>query len=93
MAGPVSAIGGNSAISAENNTGQVSTVDYADTVTGAIMVAQALNFALNGKAPTQYGVGPGTAPSPAPTACLTPAGVSPSASSSPTPTRSTGGHK
>ncbi|HEY2638996.1 MAG TPA: copper transporter [Streptosporangiaceae bacterium] len=93
MAGPVSAIGGNSAISAENNTGQVSTVDYADTVTGAIMVAQALNFALNGKAPTQYGVGPGTAPSPAPTACPTPAGVSPSASSSPTPTRSTGGHK
>ncbi len=91
MAGPVSAIASNSAISAENGTGKVSTVDNADTESGAIMVAQALNFLLNGKAPTQFGIGQATAPSPAPTPSATPTPVTSSASTKPTP--STGGHK
>jgi Copper transport outer membrane protein, MctB len=67
MAGSLSAIGPGSAISLEGSSGPVSTVDYADTVTGQIIVAQALWELLDGKAPTAYGVGPGTAPSPAPT--------------------------
>ncbi|MGO8958771.1 MAG: copper transporter [Streptosporangiaceae bacterium] len=91
MAGPVSAIASNSAISAENATGHVSTVDNADTEVGAIMVAQALRLLLNGKAPAQFGIGPGTAPSPAPTPSATP---TPTASSAtPKRTASTGGHK
>ncbi len=93
MAGPISAIASNSAISVEDSAGQVSTVDNADTESGAIMVAQALNFLLTGKAPAQYGAGPGTAPSPAPTPSPTPSTARSSANSKPTPSASTGGHK
>jgi hypothetical protein len=55
------------------------TVDDAETVIGQIIVAQALNQLLTGKAPTAYGVRQKTAPSPAPSASLTP-------SASPSPT-------
>jgi hypothetical protein len=74
MAGPVSAIGSGSAIQLENNAGQVSTVDNADTETGQIMVVQALHYLLNGKTPQSYGIEPGTAPSPAPTPAASPSG-------------------
>ena len=93
MAGPISAIASNSAISAENSAGQVSTVDNADTEIGAIMVAQALNFMLTGKAPAPYGNGPVTAPSPAPTPIPTPTATTSSATARPTASASTRGHK
>jgi hypothetical protein len=73
-----------SAINAEDSAGQVSTVDYADTPQGQIMVVQALRLILNGKAPTDFGIGPAAAPSPPPTPS-----PSPSNSSSARP----GGHK
>jgi hypothetical protein len=69
MAGEVASIGANSVINSENlapTANQVSTVDYADTETGQIMVVWALRFALDGKAPAPYGAGPAAAPSPAP---------------------------
>ncbi len=81
MAGSVSAIP-NSAITGMNGSGSVSTVDYADTTTGQIEVAEALAELVQGKAPTSYGVEPGTAPSPAP---------SPSVSPTPTPTSTPAG--
>jgi len=90
MAGGVGSIASGSPISAEDNAGQVTTVDNADTEIGQIIVAQALWRLLNGKAPGQYGVGPGAAPSPAPTPSQTPTS---SANATPTPTASTGGHK
>lgn len=83
MAGSVDSVGSGSVISAEDNAGQVTTVDNADTEIGQIMTAQALRLLLDGKAPGQYGVAPQAAPSPAPTPAATP-----SASTSPTP----GGH-
>lgn len=72
MAGGVASIGPNSVISTENNAGQVSTVDNADTEGGQIMVVQELARLLAGKAPLPYGVGPVAAPSPAPTPTATP---------------------
>ena len=93
MAGPISAIASNSAISAENSAGQVSTVDNADTEIGAIMVAQALNLAMNGKAPAPYGVESGTAPSPAPSPSPTPTPAQSSSTPKPTTSASTRGHK
>ena len=93
MAGPISAIASNSAISAENSAGQVSTVDNADTVIGAITVAQALNLVLNGKAPAQYGQETGAAPSPAPTPSPTPTTTQPSSTAKPTASASAKGHK
>jgi hypothetical protein len=93
MAGPISAIASNSAINAENSAGQVSTVDNADTEIGAIMVAQALNLALNGKAPGLYGVETGTVPSPAPTPSPTPTTAQSSSTPKPTTSASTRGHK
>jgi hypothetical protein len=71
MAGSESA-NPNSAIMNMNGSGSVSTVDYADTATGQIEVAEALAELIQGKAPTGYGVEPGTAPSPAPTPSPTP---------------------
>ena len=57
----------------------LTTVDNADTVTGQIIVAQALNELLEPNAtPAAYGVRPGAVPSPAPS--VTP---------SPTPSHST----
>ena len=78
MAGPVSAIGTGSAVQLENNAGNVSTVDNADTESGQIMVVQALRSLLSGKSPGSYGIGPQSAPSPAPTPA-----PSPSVSTSP----------
>lgn len=57
----------------------LTTVDNAETVTGQIIVAQALRELLNPhQTPTAYGVRPGAAPSPAPSPV-----ASPSASPSP----------
>ncbi len=73
MAGAVSSIGPDSAITAENSTGPVvSTVDNADTETGQILVVQALRYLLNGKPPRAYGIETATAPNPAPTPAQTP---------------------
>jgi len=66
MAGSLSAIGPDSAISMVGGSGP-STVDNADTSSGQIIVVQALRELLDKKAPAAYGVGSGTAPSPAPT--------------------------
>jgi hypothetical protein len=68
LAGGAESAGPNSVISSENNSADpVSTVDNADTESGQIMVAQALRYLLDGKAPTAYGIDSGNAPSPAPT--------------------------
>jgi Copper transport outer membrane protein, MctB len=73
LAGAVESIGTGSVIDAENNgTHPVSTVDNADTEAGQIIVVQALKNLLDGKAPSSYGVDPGSAPNPAPTPSLTP---------------------
>jgi hypothetical protein len=82
MAGGSQSVGPGSVISDENGSADpVSTVDNADTEFGQIMVAQALRYLLEGKAPAAYGIGSGIVPSPAPT---------PSATASPTTTA--GGH-
>jgi hypothetical protein len=68
MAGSVDSVGLNSVISSENSSADsVSTVDFADTEIGQIMVVQALTYALDGKPPAAYGIGSGNAPSPVPT--------------------------
>jgi hypothetical protein len=71
VAGSVGAIP-NSAINVLSNSTTISTVDNADTSSGQIMVAQALDQLLEGKTAANYGIGPGTAPSPAPTPSATP---------------------
>jgi Copper transport outer membrane protein, MctB len=71
MAGSLSGNVPGSPISLEGNSGPVSTVDNADTESGQIMVAQALRKLLDGQSAQAYGVGPGTAVSPAPTAPAT----------------------
>jgi hypothetical protein len=72
MAGSSESVGSDSVISNENiSADPVSTVDYADTETGQIMVVQALRNLLDGKAPAAYGVSSGNAPSPAPTPSTT----------------------
>ena len=87
MAGSASASGSGSAIDALRSStaaGQISTVDYADTVTGQIVTVWALADALAGRKAASYGPQSGdsaAAPSPAPT---------PSAST--TPASSTGPH-
>jgi hypothetical protein len=86
LAGSLKGSGSRSAIDAvtSGDAGvKLMTVDNAETVVGQIMVAQALNQLLTGKAAaTAYGVGPQTVPSPAPSASPTP-----SASPSHHPTR------
>jgi hypothetical protein len=78
MAGGSQSVGPGSVINDENNSADpVSTVDNADTESGQIMVAQALRYLLEGKAPAAYGIDSGNAPSPAPT---------------PSPTTTAGGH-
>ncbi len=73
MAGDRSSIGTDSAISLENSAGPaVSTVDYADTEIGQIVVVQALRYALSGKAPKAYTMETALAPDPAPTPVSTP---------------------
>ena len=82
MVGGSQSVGAGSVISDENSSADpVSTVDNAETEFGQIMVAQALRYLLEGKAPAAYGIGTGIVPSPAPT---------PSATASPTTTA--GGH-
>jgi hypothetical protein len=87
MAGAASASGSGSAIDALRGSaaaGHISTVDYADTVTGQIVTVWALADALAGRKAASYGPQSGdnaAAPSPAPT---------PSAST--TPASSTGSH-
>jgi hypothetical protein len=81
VAGPSSASGQGSAISAVRSSGaanSASTVDNADQVTGQIVVVQALHQQLNGHKPGSYGTqsdANSAGPSPAPVP-----GVSPSAS-------------
>jgi Copper transport outer membrane protein, MctB len=73
MAGALVAIGADSTISAENAAGPVvSTVDYADTEIGQILVVWALRAALDGKLPAVYGAGSPDAPSLPPTPLSTP---------------------
>lgn len=60
---------------------QVSSVDDADHASGQLIVAQALNYLLNGQKAKAYGMSTALVPDPAPT-------PSPSATSSPTPTTS-----
>lgn len=83
MAGAANAIGAGSAISAAS--GQISTVDNANTESGQIMVVWALLKDGTGP-PKAFGVGTGQAPSPAPT-------PSPTVSTPPSQTTSAGGKK
>lgn len=74
LAGSASGSGPGSAIDALHGSaaaGQISTVDYADTVSGQIVTIQALDWALAGRKANNYGWLPGdnaAGPSPAPTA-------------------------
>jgi Copper transport outer membrane protein, MctB len=88
MVGDSLSIGSPSAISAEINAKQVSTVDFADTEAGQITTVWALRQLLDGGHPAQFGIGNGAVPTPAPTPLVTP-------TLSPTPSVSThtGGHK
>ena len=88
MVGAAQSIGSPSAISAEINAKQVSTVDFADTEAGQITTVWALRQLLDGGHPAQFGIGTGAVPTPAPTPSVTP-------TVSPTPSVSThtGGHK
>ena len=77
LAGSLQGSGTGSAIDAVTSGGAgvaVSTVDNADSVTGQIIVVQALRTMLDhpGLPATSYGVGPGAVPSPAPTSQPTP---------------------
>ncbi len=84
LAGSLPGSGPGSAIDAVTSGGAgalLTTVDYADTTTGQIIVIQALRKMLDPHpTATTYGVGPGTVPSPAPTSSPTP---SPTPSSTP----------
>jgi hypothetical protein len=86
MVAGAASVGPGSVIGNEANTGQVSTVDNADTEIGQIITVQALRRLLDGKAPGQYGILPATAPSPAPTPSVPP-------TQTPSPGTSSGGHK
>jgi hypothetical protein len=75
LAGTLPGSGTGSAIDdlINGSTGiRLSSVDNANTETGQILVAQALNYLLAGKKPAAYGVTSGVVPSPAPTASPTP---------------------
>ncbi len=83
LAGSLQGSGAGSAIDAVTSGGAgvaVTTVDNADTVTGQIIVVQALRQLLSSQTATSYGVDPGTVPNPAPTSSPAP---------SLTPTKST----
>jgi hypothetical protein len=86
MVAGAASVGPGSVIGNEANTGQVSTVDNADTEVGQIMTVQALRRLLENKPPGQYGISPGAAPSPAPTPSVQP-------TTTPTTHPSSGGHK
>jgi hypothetical protein len=78
VAGPSSASGQGSAISAVRASGaanDASTVDNADTVVGQIVAVQALEQQMNGKKPGSFGIqsdANSAGPSPAPTASASP---------------------
>ncbi|MGP0023577.1 MAG: copper transporter [Streptosporangiaceae bacterium] len=78
VAGPSSASGQGSAISAVRSSGaadDASTVDNADQVSGQIVVAQALEQQMNGHKPGNYGIqsdANSVGPSPAPTPSVSP---------------------
>jgi hypothetical protein len=77
LAGSLQGSGTGSAIDAVTSGGAgvaLTTVDDADSVTGQIVVVQALRSMLDhpGLAATAYGAGPGVVPSPAPTSVPTP---------------------
>lgn len=77
LAGSLQGSGTGSAIDAVTSGGAgvaLTTVDNADSVTGQIIVVQALRRMLDHphSAATAYGVGPGVVPSPAPTSSPTP---------------------
>jgi hypothetical protein len=77
LAGSLQGSGAGSAIDAVTSGGAgvaVTTVDNADSVTGQIVVVQALGTMLDhpGLPATAYGVGPDAVPSPAPTSSPTP---------------------
>lgn len=77
LAGSLQGSGNGSAIDAVTSGGAgvaVTTVDNADSVTGQIIVAQALRELIDhpGTPATAYGVGPSSVPSPAPTSQPTP---------------------
>lgn len=78
LAGPLLGSGPRSAIDAVSSGAAgvtLTTVDNADTVTGQIIVAQALNELLEPNAtPAAYGVRPHAVPSPAPSATPSPSG-------------------
>ena len=81
LAGSLQGSGTGSAIDAVTSGGAgvaVTTVDNADSVSGQIVVAQALRSMLDhpGSPATPYGVGPAAAPSPAPTSSATPTATS-----------------
>jgi hypothetical protein len=68
LVGSLAGSGPGSVIAAAvSGSGKISTLDNADQATGQIMTVWALWELLRGKPPTNYGVGPGTVPSPAPT--------------------------
>jgi Copper transport outer membrane protein, MctB len=81
--GPGSAI---DELNSGNSGAQLSSVDYANTEIGEIMVVQALSQLLTGHKPMSYGVAPGVVPTPAPTPAAT-ASATPAAS---TPGRDSG---
>jgi hypothetical protein len=83
-------VGPGSVIGYEASTGQVSTVDNADTEVGQIVTVQALRRLFEGKPPGQYGISPGAAPSPAPTPSVTPTATQ---TQTPSVGTSSGGHK
>ena len=78
VAGPSSASGQGSAISAVRSSGaadDASTVDNADQVSGQIVVVQALEQQMNGHKPGNYGIqsdASSVGPSPAPTPSVSP---------------------
>ncbi|HEX3493340.1 MAG TPA: copper transporter [Streptosporangiaceae bacterium] len=83
LVGSLTGSGPGSVINAVvSGAGKVSTVDNADQPSGEITTVQALVELMAGRAPANYGVGPGVVPSPAPT-------PSPSPTSTSTPTTTT----
>jgi hypothetical protein len=88
MVAGAASVGPGSVIGYEAASGQVSTVDNADTEVGQIVTVQALRRLFEGKPPGQYGISPGAAPSPAPTPSVTP-----TVTQTPSVGTSSGGHK
>jgi Copper transport outer membrane protein, MctB len=86
VAGGVSPVAATNAVTLVAGAGAVSTVDNADTESGQVIVAQVLRNLLTGNPPANYGIAPGTAPSPAPTTSASPS----TTSARPSPSASAG---